>query len=74
MSDGALTQEEINEILADTEEQAFGRKKAWVLRNIKNIGTLNFNLMEDAIIIDALMNIIRMMMTMKKMENIYDGL
>jgi len=73
MSD-ALSQDEIDKLLTESEEEKFERKRAWILRNIKNIETLNFNLVDDTIIIDALMNIVKIMMTMKKMECIYDSL
>jgi len=59
MSDGALTQEEINELLSESEAEKSVRKKKWILENIKIIKELNIDELEDQLMLDILFNAVK---------------
>jgi len=60
MSD-TLSQDEINELLTDTEAEAFDRKRLWILENIEYIKTFSYDKYEDQLHLDTLTNLIKLM-------------
>jgi len=59
MSDGALTQEEINELFTETDEEKFERRKNWILREIE-IMEISNDKYGSLLYLDAIINIINM--------------
>lgn len=68
MSDYCLTQEEIEEILADTENAEFEKNKAWVLKEIENLGIVDVDGIGSPIKIDALISVIKIIKEYERLK------
>jgi len=57
--DGILTQDEINEMLADTDQERIERKKAWIIGEIERMGILDTDIAALDLNLDAVVGVIK---------------
>jgi hypothetical protein len=67
MSDGALTKEEIDELLYDGSKRDFERRKQNILNDIKNLGILDIDVIGGHLNLDAIESVIKIIKRNKEL-------